>query len=134
MRMTTTIGASLLLLSGTASAECSQQDATAMMQKILSSSEYSAVVSNAGNIDEPSASRTATKSGLRRFGGKLGGLGADIMQSKDNADAKKQASDQVSDVKKVTTRMNDAGQALGRQDYETACLLYRQTMTDLNIK
>ena len=105
-----------------------------MMQKILASSEYSDVVSQAGRVDGPSAERTAAKSGLRRFGGALGGIGADVMQNKDNNDMNNQAQESVTDVKRVTTRMNDAGSALGRSDYETACLLYEKVMTDLKIK
>ncbi|MAK59874.1 MAG: hypothetical protein CMK09_02740 [Ponticaulis sp.] len=120
-------------LCGAASATCTQQDATQMMQKILASSQYSEVVAQAGQVDGPSAERTAAKSGLRRFGGALGGIGADVMQNKDNNDMRNQAQDSATDVKRVTTRMNDAGTALGRSDYETACLLYKKIMTDLKI-
>ena len=127
------IGSASLFLCGVASASCSQQDATQMMQKILASPQYSDVVSQAGQVDGPSTERTVAKSGLRRFGGALGGIGADVMQNKDNNDMNRQAQESVSDVKRVTIRMNDAGTALGRSDYETACLLYRQVMTDLKI-
>ena len=123
----------VFLSAGTASATCSQQDATGMMQKILTSSEYSDVVSQAGTVEEPSAARTAVKSGMHRFGGALGGIGADVMQNKDNADAANSAKASAASVKKITTRMNDAGSALGRSDYATACLLYQQVMTDLKI-
>lgn len=128
------LGSISMLLCGAASATCSQQDATQMMQKILASPQYSDVVSQAGQVDGPTAERTAAKSGLRRFGGALGGIGADVMQNKDNNDMNRQAQESVTDVKRVTIRMNDAGSALGRSDYETACLLYRQVMTDLDIK
>lgn len=134
MRVTFIVVAATLMLNAEASANCTQQDATQMMQKILASPEYIDAVGKAGTTEGTSAARTATKSGLRRFGGALGGIGADVLKEEDNSNARNQANESATAVKQISTRMNDAGEALGRSDVDTACLLYKQVMDDLGMK
>lgn len=115
-------------------AECTQQDATTKMQKILASDEYREVVSKAGEMEQPSTERSLMKSGLRMFGGRGGAVGAEVMQEEDNAKARNSAMATVADTKAVTTTLNDAGTALGRGDYATACMLYDKLIVDLAIQ
>jgi hypothetical protein len=113
---------------------CTQAQATAKMQLILGSPEYRQVVARTGEVEQPSAERSALKSALGRFGGAVGGVGADVMTDQDAARGQKSAHDSASRTKAVTTAINDAGQASGRGDHATACQLYDGVIRDLKIK
>lgn len=113
---------------------CTQAQATARMQLILGSPEYRQVVARTGEVEQPSAERSALKSALGRFGGAVGGIGADVMTDQDGARGQKSAHDSASRTKAVTTTLNDAGQASARGDHATACLLYDRLIKDLAIK
>jgi|JI8StandDraft_1071087.scaffolds.fasta_scaffold64363_2 hypothetical protein len=119
---------------GTAHGQCTQTEATAKMQSILTSPRYREVISQTGTHEAPDAGRTATKDVLRTFGGPLGGIGAGIMQDKDTADARNAIHSSASRTKMITTSIADAGAALGRGDYATACMLYDMVRTDLGIQ
>ena len=113
---------------------CTQAQATAKMQLILGSPEYRQVVARTGEVEQPSTERSALKSALGRFGGAVGGIGADVMTDQDAAKGQRSAHDSASRTKAVTTAINDAGQASGRGDHATACLLYDGVIRDLKIK
>ncbi len=119
---------------GAAHGECTQAEATAKMQSILTSPRYREAMSQTGVQEAPDAGRTATKDALRTFGGALGGFGAGIMQEKDNADTRNAINSSVSRTKSITISIADAGAALGRGDYATACMLYDIVRADLGIK
>ena len=126
----------LLLLvapAGVAHAQCTQADAVSKMQTILASPRYREAVSQTGTHEAPDASRTVTKDALRTFGGALGGLGAGVMQEQDNAQARNDINASVSRTKSITITISDAGAALGRGDYATACVLYDVVKADLGI-
>ena len=126
----------LLLLvtpAGVAHAPCTQADAVSKMQTILASPRYREAVSQTGTHEAPDASRTVTKDALRTFGGALGGLGAGVMQEQDNAQARNDINASVSRTKSITITISDAGAALGRGDYATACILYDVVKADLGI-
>lgn len=127
----------LLLLgapAGVAHAQCTQADAVSKMQSILSSPRYREAVSQTGTHEAPDAGRTVTKDALRTFGGALGGLGAGVMQEQDNAQARNDINASVSRTKSITITIADAGAALGRGDYATACILYDVVKADLGIQ
>jgi hypothetical protein len=113
---------------------CTPAQSTAKMQLILGSPEYRQVVARTGEVEQPSAERSALKSALGRFGGALGGVGADAMTDQDAARGQKSAHESASRTKAVTTAVNDAGQAAGKGDHATACLLYDGVIRDLKIK
>lgn len=125
-------------LAGAAHAQCTQADAVSKMQSILASPRYREAVSQTGTHEAPDASRTVTKDALRTFGGALGGLGAGVMQEQDNAQARNDinasVSVSVSRTKSITITIADAGAALGRDDYATACILYDVVKADLGIQ
>ena len=127
----------LLLLAvpaGAAHAQCTQADAVSKMQTILASPQYRQAISQTGTYETPDASRTVTKDALRTFGGALGGLGAGVMQEQDNAQARNDINASVGRTKSITITISDAGAALGRGDYATACILYDVVKADLGIK
>lgn len=127
----------LLLLgapAGVAHAQCTQADAVSKMQSILSSPRYREAVSQTGTHEAPDAGRTVTKDALRTFGGALGGFGAGVMQEQDNAQARNDINASVSRTKSITITIADAGAALGRGDYATACILYDVVKADLGIQ
>lgn len=119
---------------GVAHGQCTQAEATAKMQSILTSPRYREVISQTGTHEAPDAGRTATKDVLRTFGGALGGIGAGVMQDKDTADARNAIHASASRTKMITTSIADAGSALGRGDYATACMLYDIVKADLGIQ
>lgn len=119
---------------GAAHAQCTQAEATAKMQSILMSPLYREVISQTGTHEAPDAGRSATKNALSTFGGPLGGIAAGVMQDKDTADARNAIHSSATRTKMITTSITDAGSALGRGDYATACMLYDMVRTDLGIK
>jgi hypothetical protein len=119
---------------GAAHAQCTQAEATAKMQSILTSPRYRDVISQTGTHEAPDAGRSATKGALATFGGPLGGIAAGVMQDKDTADARNAIHSSASRTKMITTSIADAGSALGRGDHATACMLYDMVRADLGIQ
>lgn len=132
MRMIPTV---LLLLtaSSPALADCTQMDAVGKMQSILSSSEYSAFVSQAGTTKPTSQKRENLKSGLRNYGGNFGRSIAGSMQDEDTADQVAQAQASVATVTALNQTLNNAGTALGQGDNAKACTLYDSIIKGLGI-
>ncbi|GAP35356.1 hypothetical protein [Piscinibacter sakaiensis] len=123
----------LLALAAAPAIACTQAQSTAKMQRILGSPEYRQLVARTGEVEQPSAERSAVKSALGRFGGAVGGIGADVMTDQDAARGQRSAHESASRTKAVTTAVNDAGQAAGRGDHATACVLYDRVIRDLGI-
>jgi len=119
---------------GAAHAQCTQAEATAKMQSILTSPRYREAISQTGVQEAPDAGRTVAKDALRAFGGALGGFGAGVMQEEENAKSRNAINESVGRTKSITTTISDAGAALGRGDYATACMLYDVVKANLAIK
>lgn len=132
MRISFSIAA-VLLFANAAEAQCTVDEATQKMQTILASDAYRDVVSRTGEGATVSPTRSAVRSGLRAFGGALGGIGADVMTDQDVAQNASAANESASDTKALTTLINDAGEALGNGDTTTACLLYDTAMNQLGL-
>lgn len=124
----------MFIFAGPVMADCSQADAVGKMQAILSSSEYSAFVSQAGTAQPTSVKREGLKGGLRQFGGNAGRAVAGVLQDQDNADQLAQAQASVATVQTFNQTLNDAGMALGQGDNAKACGLYDQLILGLGIQ